>query len=83
MVVYYRSDGEILYAVYERDRFSFAHTTQIPLTLLEIDEVAANQPLCRDLFNAQGRRDAAGQGKYYLVQGELFERDAWREKVVR
>lgn len=50
MKLYYETtSGEVYYAVYDRDRFMFSHTTNIPLLEFEIDEIAGNEELCRDL----------------------------------
>lgn len=76
-------DGEIYYAVPERDWFWFAHTTNIPLSELDIDEVAPeNKDICMDLRRVAGKADSEGRGKYYVGSGQLYEREEWVEGMV-
>lgn len=88
MILLYSSTlpGEVFYAVYQLDwDRGFQHSTNIPLTELDIPDEQANQSLCKDLLRSQGRRDATGQRKYYVDDTgsgpELFERDGWQEYV--
>lgn len=78
MQIYFNpTNGEILYAVPERDVTLFEHSTQIPLSILEIDE-AANAAVCRDLFRVTGATDADGLGKYFIDGGQLNRREGWQ-----
>lgn len=80
-LLYNSEDGEIFYAVPERDWFWFAHTTNIALSLFEIDEVAPeNKDICIDLRRVTGKADAEGRGKYYMSGGRLYEREGWTEE---
>jgi len=77
-----KSSNNIYYAVTDATWFMFAHTTNIPLTEFEIDEVdPENKDLCIDLvaYAGKGRFDINGLEKYYIDTGELYERDNWEE----
>lgn len=81
-------NGKIYYAVKDADYFYFQHSTNIPLTEFEIDEVAPdNRDVCLDLikYGNQHSVNADGNPKYYLAYNagteawELNERDGWVE----
>jgi len=76
--------GKPYYAVYDSDWFKFRHTTNIPLTEFEIDEVDPdNKDICFNLSRNTHRVNADGDGKYYLTLNgdvwELHEREGWEE----
>jgi len=80
MKLHYRNDnGEVYYAVLSKDEYIFQHTTNIPLSILEIDEMNGNEELCIDLVKTQGKISIVGQRKYYIEAGELYSRDGWQE----
>lgn len=80
MKLYYNlTTGEVFYAVYSRDEYAFSHTTNIPLSLFEIDEIEGNPDLCRDLKKTEWKFNDAGQRKYYILARELYSRDGWQE----
>lgn len=82
-LLYNAVNGEIFYIIPDRDAFMFRHTTTIPLSEFEIDEVSPdNQNPCHDLYKMQGKRDINGLGKYYIQGGELYERDGWEEFII-
>ena len=82
MKLYYEPiTGEVYYAVYSRDEYMFSHTTNIPLSLFEIDETNGNEILCRDLKKTEWKFNDAGQRKYYIQTVELFSRDGWVEQL--
>lgn len=84
MKIFYNSiDGEIFYAVPDRDLFYFSHTTNIPLTELVFDEIApSNQVVLQDLMKVVGHTDINGLGKYYIdSKGQLMERTGWVEHI--
>lgn len=84
MKLYYSTtNGEVYYAIYSRDLFSFSHTTNIPLSEFTIDEVAPdNKDLCRDLKRTEWKFNEQGQRKYYISAGQLFSRDGWIEQII-
>jgi len=80
MKLHYRTDnGEVYYAVWSKDEYMFQHTTNLPLSNLEIDEMNGNEELCIDLVKTQGKTNSAGQRKYYVQADELYSRDGWQE----
>lgn len=81
MKVLYDATGKIFYAVYDRDYFKFTHTTNIPLSILTIDEVEINKDTCIDLIKNINKVDNDGLGKYYIQDGELYFRDGWAERM--
>lgn len=83
MKLYYElTNGEVFYAVYDKDRFTFHHTTNIPLSEFEIDEVIGNEALCRDLKRTEWKFNEQGQRKYYIQANELYSRDDWQEMII-
>lgn len=64
----------------------FSHTTNIPLTIFEIDEIYPdNKQICRYLYITQHKTDINGNNKYYMfnnnTQWELHQRDNWEEYI--
>jgi len=83
-ILYNNLDGKIYYSVYNTDWFKFQHSTNIPLTEFEIDEVDPdNKMVCLDLkkYGNAWKTDINGQGKYYIENNELFSRDGWEEFI--
>ena len=79
-ILYNNETGRIYYTVYDTDWFKFSHTTNIPLTEFEIDEILPdNQAICLDLFKMWKKADINGDEKYYIENGELHQRDNWEE----
>ncbi len=86
MDIYYVNNGtnpNILAAVYNRDRFMWQNTIQVPYSTLIVDELdPANKTLCMDLTNTQGRRDANRQAKYYVDStGTIMQTANWQEVI--
>lgn len=78
----------IFYAIPDAFWFYFSHTTNIPLALLEIDElVPDNQEICRQLkiYGSYLKVDAVGDNKYYIKiennEPVLYEKDGWEEHI--
>ena len=79
-ILYDNKTGKVYYAVFQTDWFRFFHTTNIPLTEFEIDEIDSdNKAICIDLVRTQNKVDIDGKNKYYIENGELFSRDGWEE----
>lgn len=50
--------------------------------VLVIDEIdSANKGICIDLIRSMGRVDISGLDKYYILNGDLYEREGWIERV--
>ena len=80
MKLYYEpTTGEVYYAVYSKDEFVFSHTTNIPLSLFEIDEITGNEAICINLKRTEWKFNEQGQRKCYVLAGELYSRDGWQE----
>lgn len=81
MKLYYRQDnGEVYYAVYDIDLFKFTHSTNVPLSIFNIDEVDPdNKGLCQDLSSTQFRFDSLGRRKYFIQSNQLNVIDNWQE----
>jgi len=80
MKLHYRTDnGEVYYAVWSRDEYMFTHTTNIPLSTFDIDEMSGNEIICLDLVKTQGKSNSARQRKYYILNNELYSVDGWIE----
>lgn len=83
-ILYDNNNGKVYYSVYDTDWFKFSHTTNIPLTELEIDEVdPTNKEVCIDLikYGNISRVDINGDNKYYIENDELHSRDDWEEYI--
>jgi hypothetical protein len=79
MKIYYLPNGELHQALYNADTF---RATVDPTALsLEIDEIPENRDLCLQLAAELGRQDADGLGRWYVENGELYERDGWTPEV--
>ena len=77
MKLLYDTTGKIYYAVYDSDYFRFTHSTNIPLSEFNIDEIGTNNVVCIDLVRTLYRTDINGLGKYYIQNNELYSRDNW------
>jgi hypothetical protein len=85
-ILFNSNNGKIFYPIYDKDIFSFAHTTKIPLTEFIIDEVAPdNKDICADLFKYTNKIDIDGDDKYYMLDNagtwELHDKDGWEEYI--
>jgi len=81
-LLYHNTTGEVWYAVYDLDLFKFKHTTNIPLSEFNIDEIdPENLDICFDLFRTQWKFNDAWQRKYYIENNELYVRDGWTEQI--
>jgi hypothetical protein len=75
---------KIYYAVYDNDWFKFSHTTNIPLDIMEIDEIAPdNKAICQDLVKTRGKTDKSGESKYHIEiennEPVIYEKEGWVE----
>lgn len=80
-IIYNPTDGSIFNAVLERDILTFSHSINVATQELTIDEIPENQLVITDLYKKVGKIDSQGLGKYYIQNGELFERDGWQEFI--
>jgi len=79
-LLYDITNGKIYYVVYDRDWFHFVHSTHLPLTEFDVDEVdPENKETCKDLEKTVTKVDDAGDSKYYISGGELHDKDGWEE----
>ena len=71
----YHNGNQIFYAVYNKDLFNFTHTTNVPLSVLEIDETEANKELCLELYRTRGFRETEEgiEQVYSVVKGNLLK----------
>lgn len=74
---YLDSTGDVLYAVLDKDLFTFKETTEGSMSTFDIDELAQNQSDCLDLLATQGKKDNIGRSKYYVDTNTLYERENW------
>jgi hypothetical protein len=89
MILYYLPqstyNGQILYAIYDKDVFSSdLSTANQDYQEFTIDEVAPdNKPVCLDIAKTLNKEDVNGDGKYYIFDNagvaELHEKDGWIE----
>jgi len=75
--------GKPYHAVYENRWIEFTHTTNIPLTEMEVDEVSPDsKPYLKDLstYWNQHRLDINGNPKYYAawLYDEDLETETWQ-----
>jgi hypothetical protein len=71
------SGENIVAAVYTKDWFADAPSTD-GFSVFEIDEVGEiNKVVCADLHRISARIDAAGKSKYYVEGDKLYVRDNW------
>jgi hypothetical protein len=78
MKIFYLPNGEIHQIIYARD--DFLAYIDPATSVLGIDEIPENKELCRDL-SSYGQLDENGLGRWYIENGELFERDNWGPAV--
>ena len=79
-LLYDDATGKIYYAVPDVRCFYFSHTTNIPLTDMNIDElIPNNQALCIDLRKTINKVDAINDAKYKIDSGQLVEKEGWAE----
>lgn len=79
-IFYYTLTGEIIQAVKSQDIFWQEDSIQFAYDILEIDELSPeNKNLCIDIVKTQGKVNSEGLHKYYIVAGDLYERDSWEE----
>jgi len=83
-LLYNQDNGEIFYAVYDSDLFKFTHSTNIPLSEFQIDEVdPENKLICLGLSRSVFKKDENGLGKYYIDEdGDLNQREDWQELII-
>lgn len=76
--------GEIVCACYDNDlpRLPINFTTTKTLSTLDIDEVTANLPIAAQVSEGVGRKDAQGNGPYYIAAGVVMQRIPWTEVVI-
>ena len=81
-LLYNDKDGHIYYAVPDNEYFYFTHTTNVPLSIFEIDEIGPdNKAVCIDLRRTVGKVDENGDLKYIVSDGILMEKEGWTEVV--
>ena len=85
-ILYDNTNGKIYYTVRDVDYFWFTHSTNIPLTVLDVEEIEENKTLCHDLKEkighyAGGKVDDSGDGKYTIDKGAIKEKANWEEKI--
>ena len=76
-LLYNPQDGEVFYAVKGIDFPYFTHSTNIPLSVMEIDEIEENRFLLAEIIKCVQMKDINGLGRWYVENGELYERDGW------
>ena len=74
----YYYNGEVLKAVYDRAIFNTKISPD--LTAFYIDEVADNKELCVQLAASARLTNVAGETRFYVQAGELYERDGWEQQ---
>lgn len=75
MIIYYLPTGEIWNALYQSEIFK--HETEPTAQEFEIDEIQENAQLCKSLSLLSTFRNSEGLGRWYVQDGELFERENW------
>ena len=83
-ILYDNTNGKIYYAVKDSDYYWFEHSTNIPLTVLDVEEIEDNKTLCHDLkekisHRAGGKLDDSGETKYTVDKGVIKEKVGWTE----
>ena len=77
----YHINTKIIQVNYDRDEFSWQNTTN-NAEVLEVDEITPNnKDICIELMRYQNRVDINGLGKYYVLAGDLYEREGWQEFI--
>lgn len=71
-------NGDVYYAIYDRDIFGHTHTTNIPLFEFHIDEISPdNEGICIDLKRNEHAVSIEGRRKYQVINNELYSLDGW------
>ena len=75
MKIYYLPNGEIWNALWDSEilKTEIEPTTQE----FEIDEIVENSELLRNLSKYSTMRDESNLGRWYIENGELYERENW------
>ena len=74
MKLYYDSTGKIHYVVLDKDAGTFAHTTNIPLSTMEIDEIEDNRSLIIALIRGIRKIDHDGNPALtHYVEDDLLK----------
>jgi len=74
--------GIIQQTISDKDWFMFRYFPNVPYDIFEIDEIDPdNKEICIDLVRSQDKTDINRQGKYYIENGELYQRDGWVEHI--
>lgn len=80
MKIYYDNNtGKIYYAVKDKDVFWFSHTTNIPLTELDIEEIDDNKDQCHDVMKNYKKLDEKGEGKFTIEEGVVVTNNSFEE----
>lgn len=79
-ILYDKKTGKVYYAVKDRDIFWFHHTTNIPLTELEIEETEENKNLCHDVIKNYRKVDENSDGKFTVDNGSVIIKEEFVEK---
>ena len=80
-MIVYHINTKIIQVNYDRDEFSWQNTTN-NAEVLEVDEITPNnKDICIELMRYQNRVDINGLGKYYVLAGDLYEREGWQEFI--
>lgn len=79
IIIYKPSDGEILFAVLEKDILTFSHNVDAVTDTIEIDEIEENKDIITSLIRDIWKADINGLKRFYIENGELYERDGWEE----
>ena len=80
MRVYYSPTGQIFSAFYDAEIF-FIPNEPAP-DFLTIDEIPENQALCRDLRTFASALDEENVSRWYVQDGDIFERDDWNPRPI-
>ena len=76
------NNSNIYGAVYDNDWFKFSDHSGAILDTFEIDEIdPTNKTVCNDIANTLNKTNEAGERKYYVLNGELYERENWVEFI--
>ena len=75
-------DGEhrIYYVIPDYQWFWFTHSTNRPLTVLDIPETPPNQELCLDIMKDRLFVDEQGRGKHVIKNGAVQARPGWKRR---
>lgn len=76
-------NGDVYYAVYDRDAYGFNHTTHLPLFEFNIDEISPdNENICIDLKRSEHAVSMGGRRKYQVINGGLESLDGWERFTI-